>query len=291
MKVGFLVAGFKGYNFLESLHRDCHIEFVASYKSKGTINCFFDNIQSICLKNGYSFFERHELNYEVFALADIIFISGWQYIIDKPDDKFVVFHDSLLPRFRGFAPTVSALILGEKEIGVTALKPSNIIDRGDIYEQKSIDIYYPIKIKDAYLLLANCYTEIARSILDKAAKESLILFPQDESQSTYSIWRDEDDYYLNWNWDSEKICRFIDAVGWPYDGARTIYKSKLIYIDDVAIVQDRNFEERHPGKIWCLNQGFPEVVCGKGMVQILSARNEDGSPVIFDRLRERLTRK
>lgn len=287
MKVGFLVAGFKGSNFLKSIHKECDVSFVSSYEKS---NNFINDIKTICHEHNYNFFYRKSLNNSIFDATDIIFVVGWQYILSNFDERFVVLHDSLLPKFRGFAPTVSALILGYNKIGVTALKPVNIGDAGDIYEQESLEINYPIKIKDAYLGITSCYVKVAKNILIKAANELLVSFPQDESSATYSIWRDEEDYYIDWNWDSEKISRFIDAVGYPYDGAKTIYKSKVLYIDEVIVDQDRNFEERHPGKIWRLNQGSPTVVCGKGMLQILSARNEDGSRVIFDSLRERLTK-
>lgn len=292
MKIGFLVAGFKGFSFFKSICTDCHVQFVASYNTKGTLHNSLEDIQSICLESGYPFFMQNDLTSELLATADIVFVAGWQYIIEQVDERFVVLHDSLLPKFRGFSPTVTSLILGKKEIGVTALKPLNsVVDTGEIYEQKSIPISYPIKIRDAYILLGEAYAQVARNILDKFSRNTLVSFPQNEAEATFSIWRDEDDYYIDWNWSAEKILRFVDAVGYPYCGARAIYKSKPIFIDQVVVSSDRHFEERYPGKIWCIPQGVPEVICGSGMIKILAARDEFGAPIVFDRLRERLTKK
>ena len=42
------------------------------------------------------------------------------------------------------------------------------------------------------------------------------LTKQKESEATYSLWRDENDYFINWELPIKKICRFIDALGFPY---------------------------------------------------------------------------
>lgn len=286
-KVGFLVAGVKGFNFLKEIHQDCNVILVSSYVVKGTLDDSFKYIKSLCLENGYKFIDRHNLNNDSCNNADVIFVAGWQYIINKVDDRFVVFHDSLLPRFRGFCPTVTALILGERNIGVSALKPSEHIDGGPIYDQKCSVIEYPIKIKDAYLLLSDCYAQIAKCVLKKVEDHSLTSVPQDESLATYSIWRDELDYFINWNWPSDKIARFVDAVGWPYYGAKTLYQEEEIFIDEVVVTDNLIFEDRQPGKIWSLDNGIPTVVCGKGTIRIISARGGDGTNVKFTRLRKR----
>ncbi len=287
-RAGFLVAGFKGLNFLEKISRVRRPSFVSSYEVKGTLDNAYARIKSACKENGTTFVERRDLSKDVYAGADIIFVAGWQYLLPEIDDRFVVLHDSILPRFRGFAPTVSALIRGETTIGVTALKPTELADRGPIYEQMEIEVQYPVKVRDAYLLLSDAYSRIAESIMSKSEKGLLAAMEQDEKKATYSIWRDERDYEIDWSWPSDRISRFVDAVGWPYAGARTTFKAREVIIDDVEVSGDIPFEERGPGKIWAVADGCPEVVCGKGMIRVLSARYADGCRVEFKGLRERL---
>ena len=166
--VGLLITGFKGINFLEAICNDCNISFVSSYVVKGTLDNSFENIKSFCLKNQFRFIERQYLSKSFFDEADIFFVVGWQFIIKEIDDRFIIIHDSLLPKFRGFSPTVTALILGEKTIGVTALEPSVKADTyGPIYSQAGIEITYPLKIKDAFLLLNDCYVQLAKNILGR----------------------------------------------------------------------------------------------------------------------------
>jgi methionyl-tRNA formyltransferase len=291
MKIGIFVAGFKGLNFLETLSLCIQtnlIEFVCSYPNQGNASCTFTEIQTLCSIKNYNLYSRKVLDRQKLDAVEIIFVVGWQFIIDNTDDRYIIFHDSILPKYRGFAPTVTALINGDRQIGVTALKASNLADRGDVYDQKVIEIDYPIKIYDAYLLLGKAYTEIAISIIDKASQDKLVAIPQSDLNATYSLWRDEEDYYINWEWSANKILRFINAVGYPYGGARTNYQSQVIYIDEVVVTEDVFFEDRHSGKIWNIKNGHPEVVCGQGMIQILIARFEDGTPVKFNKLRTRL---
>jgi methionyl-tRNA formyltransferase len=53
-------------------------------------------------------------------------------------------HDSLLPKYRGFAPLPNALINGEREVGVTALFASEEYDMGDIVCQRRLAVEYPM---------------------------------------------------------------------------------------------------------------------------------------------------
>ena len=294
MEIGIFVAGFKGLKFLETLAlciQTNSIKFVCSYPNQGNTSCTFTEIQALCSINNYNLYGRKLLDKQKLDEVEIIFVAGWQFIIDNTDDRYIIFHDSILPKYRGFAPTVTALINGDRQIGVTALKASDLADKGDIYDQKVIEIDYPIKIYDAYLLLGKAYTEIAISIIDKASQDKLVATPQSDLNATYSLWRDEEDYYINWEWNANKILRFINAVGYPYSGAKTNYQSQTIYIDEAVITEDIFFEDRHSGKIWNIKNGHPQVVCGQGMIQILIARFEDGTRVKFNKLRTRLGKK
>lgn len=288
IKVGLLVAGVKGLNLFKEVQDEFNIEFISSYSVKGTLDNSLDQIRSICSEQGFKFIGRTSLKPELLDSADVIFVAGWQYLIKDINDRFVVLHDSLLPKFRGFAPTVTALISGERKIGVTAIKPSEVADRGPIYEQASIEIEYPIKIKDAYLLLAKCYAQVTRAVVANFLDRSLIATPQNDSLATYSVWRDKKDYYIDWSWPSEKIARFVDAISWPYAGARSKLGLVEIIIDEVEVVEDLAFVDRCFGKIWVLSNGMPEIICGDGMVRIIHARFLDGKTFNFSRLRERL---
>jgi len=288
IKVGFLVAGIKGFSFLARLKSACMPTLISSYQVKGTADDSFDQTVTLCSDYQFPFVHRRDLCKGFADAAELIFVVGWQYLLDNVDSRFVIFHDSLLPRYRGFSPTVAALINGDPKIGVTALRPSSQADCGSIYAQSEVAIKYPIKIKEALQMLDPCYQQAAKEVLFKFEKQTLFGEPQDEALATYSIWRDKQDYFIDWLWPAEKISRFVDAVGWPYDGARTTFRGRKIIIERVDLGTDITFEERHPGKLWAIRDGIPEVVCGSGMIRIVSAHYGDGEKVKFDRIRERI---
>lgn len=247
------------------------IEAVVIGTDKNVVNDFSEEIREFAQSQGVPFFERNQFKYaheQCYALA-----VSWRWMIEHPEDKLVVFHDSLLPKYRGFAPLVNMLINGENRIGVTALFGSSQYDRGDILLQQSTPIKYPLKINNAINLINHNYRELVRKIFKILEGEGkLVAEAQDESQATYSIWRDSLDYYIDWQQSASQIKRFIDAVGYPYDGAKS--KTNLgfdVKITEVEIVPDINCEIRHVGKVVFVEDGMPVIICGEGLLRIKEA--------------------
>lgn len=206
---------------------------------------------------------------------------SWRWLIDLPNSKLIVLHDSLLPRYRGFAPLVNQLVNGEKEIGVTALWASSEYDRGDIISQEKISIEYPLKIKDAIEMIAPLYSRLTCNILEKISnKKELIGTAQVEEQASYSLWRDEEDYRINWSDSAERIARFIDAVGYPYAGAEAILNGAKVKILESEVIQDVDVEIRQTGKVIFVSDNYPVVVCGKGLLKLKEMQDATGNSML-----------
>ena len=290
-KIALFVAGPKGANFLRHFPDRGVVTLVVCYESKGLRHDAFAEIKGVCGDEGYRLVERKDVRPADYASADLVLLAGWQWIVAEVDRRFIVFHDSLLPGLRGFNPTVTALIAGDGEIGVTAFSPvrgdAAVPDSGPIFGQERIPIQYPVTIKAAYEQLGSAYGRLAERVLKAAASGPLTFTPQDAKHATYSLWRDEDDYRIDWAASAEQISRFVDAVGWPYMGAKSTLAGREIRVDRVEACRDLPFVNRSPGKIWSLSGSTPEVVCGSGMLRIMEARESDGSPARFTSLRAR----
>ena len=204
---------------------------------------------------------------------EYVFSISWRWIINHPKEKLIVFHDSLLPKYRGFAPLVNMLIKGERRIGVTALFGSKTYDEGDIILQASSDINYPITISEAIDLNIQNYIELINILVQRILDKKVITGNrQDESQASYSIWRNNDDYKIDWNQSSSAIERFIDAVGRPYSGAiTTLSTGEIIRVFKVEQIEDIVCELRHVGKVVFVDSGMPVVICGEGLLKITRA--------------------
>ena len=103
---------------------------------------------------------------------------------------------------------------------------------------------------------------------------------QDESKASYSLWRNEEDYSIDWTRNAADLERFVLALGYPYAGASTFLEDAPLRVLDVGVVDDVEFENRQPGKIFRLEDGCPVVVCGKGLLRITEAKLADGSSLV-----------
>ena len=210
-------------------------------------------------------------------------------INDYLEYPLIVFHDSLLPKYRGFAPTPTAIMCGETNIGVTAIFANEQVDAGDIVAQKSVYVPETMYIKDIITLQANVCADILDEIIKRIEQKNLFGVPQNENEATYSIWRNKEDCHIDWNKSNKDIYNFIRAVGFPYSGAFTHLNEKKIYIIEAEVIyDDLNFAIRDVGKIWRIRDNKPEVICGDGILRILSAKYENGDMVEFDKVRCRL---
>jgi methionyl-tRNA formyltransferase len=290
MKVGLYLMNQKGLSILKTLLDSGYLNeigYVVSSKDKGLMDDSYSDIIQLCEKNGIAYCNRNR-NLEELPSVEYKLAIGWRWLI-KEHENLIVLHDSILPRYRGFAPLVNSLINGEQEIGVTALWANKEYDKGDIIAQRKIQISYPQKIHEAIQRVSGLYNDIVLEIFKAIRiKEPLVSEPQEEAKASYSIWRNEDDYTVDWTQSSENIQRFVDAVGFPYKGAQSeTTDGELIYIDEVSVLKDLPLELRHPGKVIKFNEGKPVVICGQGLIQLDKIRGYDGEEIQLTKFRTR----
>jgi len=261
----------KGFEVLSYLiNKKCaeSILFVCIGHDKNVENDYSLETQNLCLENNLKFFLKGETN---LPEADFSIAISWRWIINV--SNLIVLHDSILPKYRGFAPLVNSLINGEKVIGVSAIYANAEYDKGDIILQKTLAICYPIKIKDAIDKISVLYSEIVYELLENNNLKRFNSTKQVESEATYSLWLDEEDYFINWEDNSELIVRKINACGFPYTGAKTKFENDIIRIDEAEVVQDLVIENRVSGKHLFDENEFPVIVCGFGLLKITKAYN------------------
>ena len=288
-KVVFFLMGKKGLFCLKSLS-NVQLEFVHAVvfaNDKNVANDYVEEIKEFCAKNKLQLFSRLQWEAEKTDFEGYAIAISWRWLINNSNIKLIVLHDSLLPKYRGFNPLVTALINGDNKIGVTALIANKEFDRGDIIGQSSIEVKYPIKIEQAIDAIIPCYVNLVQDIFNHLKQGDLTSVVQDESQATYSLWRDEEDYLIHWEKDAKVIEREVNALGYPYSGARTKMDGKDIIILEAIALDDIFIENRTPGKIMFMQENQPEVVCGKGLLKIQTATSIDGKKINFSKFRQR----
>lgn len=291
--VFLFLMGEKGLKVLEFLtnvadHKK-YIVRVIGARDKAVVADYYDEIKQLSESHGLSFVERKEFR-PVPGEADYAISVSWRWMITSDEFRLIVLHDSLLPKYRGFNPLVTALIQGDPEIGVTAVFADREFDSGDIVGQISREISYPVKIKHAIEVISELSQLLVGQVMTRITTGSLTRTPQNEKAATYSIWRDEQDYRIDWSKSSQTIKRHVDAVGYPYQGACAFYGEKKIRILEVDIREDLDIVNREPGKILSIHDNLPTVICGEGLIRIILATDWDsGEAIVFSRLRKRMT--
>jgi methionyl-tRNA formyltransferase len=199
-------------------------------------------------------------------------LVGWNRIVDTNNKNIFVIHDSILPKYRGWNPLVSALIKGESEVGATLFKADSGIDTGPVIRSKRIGVPEFISIAKAIDLVNPLITSLTLHLLKNSENFMFNYVEQDETSASFSLWRDEQDYYIDFARDSSYVLRHILASGSPYRGARAWLSGEEIVITGGRIVEDVYISNRIPGKVISIRGGNPTVVCGTGLLEITEAK-------------------
>jgi methionyl-tRNA formyltransferase len=209
---------------------------------------------------------------------DLCIVVGWYWkispeILSSVPNGFIGLHASLLPKYRGFAPLVWAIINGEKRTGISLFYLEDGIDTGDIIGQKQFTISQTDSIRTVL--------EKSEIYCDKLLKENYLKIlsgnaskkSQTQSDATYCSERKPEDGLINWTDSNKNIYNFIRAQSEPYPGAFTYIDSKKIRIWKANIFP----YPYHgiPGTITQINSDSAVVVCGQGALILNEVQFED----------------
>jgi methionyl-tRNA formyltransferase len=293
-KIVLYLLGKKGFNVLNATilgGSRSILTLVVVGQDNNVLNDSSEEIIDLCRKHGIEYCLRNDSLLACEKLENFIAIAaGWRWLIKESFHQVIVFHDSLLPKYRGFNPLVTALLNCDIETGVSAIIANKEFDRGDVIEVKSMSLTYPVKINNIIDEIAVLYFEITLSILNKLKEAKyLVGTPQDETLASYSVWRNDEDYRIDWSTSAASIVHFINCLSFPYKGASALLEGKLIRIIEGAVVPDVAIVNRDVGKVLFINEKRPVVICGVGLVRIDVAVDEYGQSVLpFRKFRMRL---
>jgi methionyl-tRNA formyltransferase len=86
------------------------VAYVVSEQDASLQNDPFKQIEKLSLDSKIPFYKRSAFDAQIEAnFKGYKFAIGWRWLI-KSQQNLIVFHDSLLPKYRGFAPLVNSLI-------------------------------------------------------------------------------------------------------------------------------------------------------------------------------------
>lgn len=210
---------------------------------------------------------------------EIILVVGWRYLIPKeqysiPPKGCIIFHDSLLPKYRGFAPMNWAIINGEKETGVTMFYVSDEVDAGDIIAQKVVAIDEMDDAKTLEGKLTRVYLELLEENLPLIRSDKVVSTPQDHSHATYTCKRTPEDGLIDWTKSAREIYNLIRGLAEPYPGAFTFVwdgqRARKLYIWSASVDKTKTeWVGSIPGRVIEVvkNEGV-KVMTGSGVLLV-----------------------
>ena len=299
MRVFLFVATMKGLGVLKALTEAAPgaIAGVCSFREENVATSFYDKIKGQAEESGARFHAWREISGDVRSVvvesnATHVIAVGWRFLLptelnDDLECPMLVFHDSILPKYRGFAPLPTAIINGESEVGLTVLFAAGEVDAGDIVLQRSYKVGSDDRIADVIKTVSEGYADAVPELVEMMAQGKVKGEPQDHTKATYSVWRDVDDMQIDWRLPARKVHDFVRALGEPYLGAWGKINGVRVSVGSSKVVEDLRFEVRDPGKLWKASGTSATVICGEGMVEIADCKDADGKPYPFKRLRTR----
>lgn len=182
-------------------------------------------------------------------------------------------HTSLLPRYRGAAPVVHAILNGEKETGVTIMKLDEGMDTGDVLAQAGTSIGPDVTSGELEDQLSRQGVELLLDTLPSYLSGRLQARPQDHGQASLAPFIRKEDARIDWTRSAFRIHDQVRAFN-PRPGAFTRFRGKRL-----KVWRSRNphvsSDPISSGQIHVTGQGAILVGCGEGssveLVELQSA--------------------
>lgn len=294
MQIVLLCATRRGYVFLQKLWELLPRSDITvfSFQEKPWEPPFLDDIRELTLANGGQFFKTTEVGKQCWSqfwestAVDLMFVMGWRYIIPasvyrRPRLGTFVFHDSLLPAYRGFSPTVWAIINGEDHTGVTLFEIAEEVDAGDIVDQERVPIGPDETIAVVMERVTHTYLDLLERNLNYLIKGTAPRYPQDHSRATYTCKQVPEDHGIHWAASSETVYKLILAVTTPYPGGYTYLSGRKMRVWSARReVNARRYVGRIPGRVIEVRPGEGSVVLTGDGALLLTQVQMEGAEIV-----------
>jgi methionyl-tRNA formyltransferase len=135
---------------------------------------------------------------------DVCVVVGWYWILkkamlDNVSGGVVGIHASLLPKYRGHAPLVWALLNGEKQSGISLFYFDEGMDTGDIIAQERFSIGQDETIADLLSKVTTLTKRILRTNIPLILAGNAARTAQDHSMASYCSQRMAEDGLIQWS--------------------------------------------------------------------------------------------
>jgi methionyl-tRNA formyltransferase len=213
------------------------------------------------------------LNADLMIMAFVTDIIP-QTLIEAPPRGAICYHPSLLPRHRGGSAINWAVIMGDRETGLSIFWADAGIDTGPVLLQKRVPIGPEDTTGSLYFnrLFPLGVEAIAESVdLIKAERAPRLV--QDESLATYEPLCNDRVAGIDWERSAEEVHNLIRGCD-PQPGAFTYLNSEKVRFFEAH--RSDTAPSGRPGEITATDGSGFTVAAGKGAIRIGKVRTEAG---------------
>jgi methionyl-tRNA formyltransferase len=209
--------------------------------------------------------------------ADAAVVVAYGLILPKPIlDVFPLgsfnLHASLLPRWRGAAPIQRAIMAGDRETGVMAMKMEEGLDTGPIAMAERVTIAAEATAGELHDTLARLGAKLMVVALAALERGTLQLTPQPDAGVTYASKIEKSETRIDWTLPWQKVhdhCRGLS----PFPGAWF----ELIDVGRVKVL--RTTKGAGSGKPGHVLDDQLTVACGDGAVRLVELQRAGRQPM------------
>lgn len=200
---------------------------------------------------------------------DVVVVAAYGEILRKkvlaiPPLGFINIHPSLLPRFRGPTPVVSAILAGDSVTGVSIMRLDAGMDTGPILAQRKVPLKGDERGDNLTEALFELGSQMLLEVLPAYAEGSLQPQPQAEEGVTISKMLSKEDGIIDWKQSAVQIERAVRAFD-PWPGTSTTWGGQNVKIVDARVAAGNS--EAAPGSV-IASRNQLLVATGSGILEI-----------------------
>ncbi len=186
-------------------------------------------------------------------------------LLDWPRHGCINIHASLLPRWRGAAPIVRAILAGDPSSGISIMRMDEGLDTGPVIAMRA----HPIGVRDTAANLHDALAELGASMIVDALRTlrrdgRLESTPQSTQGVTYAPKVTRAEATIDWRDSAASIERRVRAFD-PFPGAQTLLHGVAMKIWSADVVPGSVGE---PGRIVRADADGIVVACGEDALRV-----------------------
>jgi methionyl-tRNA formyltransferase len=200
-------------------------------------------------------------------------------ILEAPRHGCINLHASLLPKYRGAAPIIWAIVRGESETGISVMQMDEGMDTGPVFTRTAIPIGPETTADELGVALGVLAAELVARDLPRIVRGEITATPQDHAAMTLAPILEKENGRIDFTAPARAVHDHVRGMT-PWPGAFTTASGKTLKILESRVVDSPYTSTAAPGTVVHATKQGVDVACGDGaLIRILRAQLEGRKPL------------